>query len=88
MTQKNDRARLLENFSRALGELTTAAIADLSDENKLLLGKALASGGGDVRMLVVPNPLSIVCFLRAVAVDAPPHIIFTIAPDQTAGVTQ
>jgi hypothetical protein len=88
MMAKNDRAAMLANFGKAVADLVTVAMEEMSDADKLSLGQALSNGGADLRLLVTPNPLQVICFLRATSVDAPPHILFSIAGDEPAGTSQ
>ncbi len=78
MTQKNDRAALLENFAKALGELTADALNELNDEKRALLAQALASGAGHVRLIVIPSPLIVIGALHAADRTIPAQVLFRI----------
>ncbi len=81
MTEKRDRVRLLETFAKALGELTTDALNDLTAENRALLARSLASGAGDIRLTVLPSPLTVIGTLHLTGGASPPTVLFRIDGD-------
>lgn len=73
-----EKKELLENFKKSLAELTTAAVEDLSDENKVMLMQALASGAWHIRLVVIPSPLIIIGALHNADRSIPAKVLFRI----------
>ncbi len=79
MTQKIDRAALLQNFADAAGALTESALNELNPEKRAILGQVLASGKASMRLTVGLSPLKIVGTLHhAVDRTMPPEVLFRI----------
>ncbi len=88
MTQKNDRAALLQNFSEAAGALTTEALNEMNEEKRAILGQVLASGTAHVRLVVILSPLIVIGSLHSTTDrTVKPELLFRIEGDLPSGTT-
>jgi hypothetical protein len=86
MSEKKDRAELLQNFAIAAGELTESALNELNEEKQKALAEALTSGAAHIRLLTVLSPLIIIGSLHStVDRSIPPQVLFRIEGDLPTG---